>query len=283
MPKLYDTVLDSLYKCIREKKPIVYGWGKVKRGYGLKPTEFDNFHGCSRSIFYKTRSKLLCQKLIDVIRTDKTSRTGHKPRYTITLLGIIKLFQTKPMSTDDFTEIMMILLRYAYFPSDELNTLSFWFRYTKQKLSKNFAHIYEQMFGKIDKQYLTKALTEVISSIKVEEFQKNIVVYLSYDFGNNNVLTFHKFISDGNNGILISYVYEEWRKEENNIDEFLTLCADFIIGKLWFKLSTQYEKYLPELMQKSIYSNPSSVIKNIRELTLDETYSIASNLIQETG
>jgi len=159
--------------------------------------------------------------------------------------------------------------------------MSFWFRYTNQKPSNNFSRTYDQMFGEIDKKYLTKSLTEVISSIKVEEVQKNIAVYLSYDFGNNNVLTFHKFVNDGNKGILYGYALEkQWREQEINLDEFLSFCADFIIGKVWFKLSTQYEKYLPELMRESIY-DPNSVISHIRHLTVGDAYFLAENLIPE--
>src|SRR6185437_16904572 len=84
----------------------VLGWGKTAKGYGIKPIEFDKFHDCSRSIFYKCRQSLLNQKLIDVIKTDKTKRTDHNPRYTITLLGIIKLFQTKPIGKTEFHDIM---------------------------------------------------------------------------------------------------------------------------------------------------------------------------------
>jgi len=262
MPKLCEKVLDCLYQCFGKNEYRIWGWGKITKGYGLKPSdfdkfkpsEFDKFDGCSRSIFYKCRDFLLTQKCIEKLKTNKTITTNHKPRYAITLLGIIKLFQTKIIGTEAFKDIMKIFADNYILDDEGEDQVSFWYSITGRKQPKNSFEAIFGMFQGIKQSLLCQVLTEVLKGIEINSNEKTTEVSFSINISKYNRVTLWKFIF---NDVIINciwspvinkhgedrikYVETNWTIEELNFH-----IVEFVLESMWYILSKYYSKELPE-------------------------------------
>lgn len=254
MPNSYEKVLDCFYQCFGKKEYRILGWGNTTKGYGLKPSEFYKFDGCSRSIFYKCRDFLLTQKCIERLKTNKTKTTNHKPRYIITLLGIIKLFQTKIIGTEAFKGIMKIFAdNYRLVGEDQV---SLWYSITDRKQPKNSFEAIFGMFQGIKQPLLCQVLTEVLKSIEINSNEKTTEASFSINISKYNRVTLWKFVFNGDiikcvwSPVInkhgenrIKYVETNWTIEELNFH-----IIEFILESMWYILSKYYSKELPDYL-----------------------------------
>jgi len=270
MPKSYHSVLDCLYQCIGDKKFKVVGWGNKTKAYGLKPSEFHEFENCTRRMFYQCRYSLLAQNFIKEIKTDKTKKSNHKPKYGITPLGIIKLFQSKPIGLQEFNDFMKMLAdNYDYddeFPSVyhtdmidyeelDINYIAMWYELTNKKLSKDIYSSIVKMFEGIKPNILCKVLFEAIKYIEIDFDGKKTEVTLGINSKNSRIVLWKFEIKDDAISCLWSpygdefdqfggdYVNEEW-----TFKNFYFHLTEFILEIMWYNLSVHYYKELPRYL-----------------------------------
>jgi len=257
--------LDSLYQCIGEKRYKIAGWGNKIIGYGLKPSEFDNFEDSSRSMFYKNKNELLSQKYIESARTDKTKSTNHKPRYSITLLGILKLFQTKSIGSEGFKNIMQILSTHYpndydsnYSPSwesyDEIEDYSFvlrWYLLANKKQPKQIDKAILKMFESIKPTILFEVLSKIINGVDTQLIDNSTECTFSINISRYNRITFWKFIFKNNQITCVlgpgPLEYIGWEDEYDlTLEEFNSELAEFILEGMWYILLKYYKEKLPK-------------------------------------
>jgi len=271
MPNLCEKVLDCLYQCFGKKEYRILGWGNITKGYGLKPVEFDRFQDCSRSIFYKCRNQLLNQKLIDIIKTDKTKRTGHKPRCVITLLGIIKLFQTKPIGTREFNEIMEVLAEnyiddntqtifhsdhVDYEEMDDDSYLGLWYRLVDKKKPSDTSEAILKMFEGIKPQILCDVLFEVLKGIEIIAMNGSVESSFSLNISKYNKVTLWKFkLENDTINCIWSPQPPEWREWDDDLtgddwtlQEFYFHVVEYILESMWYTLSKYHFRELPKYL-----------------------------------
>lgn len=272
MPKSCDSILDCLYQCIDDKKFKIVGWGNKIKAYGLKPSEFTGFENCTRRMFYQCRNSLLAQIFIKEIKTDKTKNSNHKPKYAITLLGIIKLFQSKPFGFQEFNDFMKMLAdNYDFddeFPSvyhsdgvdyEELdvNYIAVWYELTNKKLSNDVFTNIVKMFKGIKPQILCKVLLEAIKYIDIDFDGKKTKVSLGINSKNNRIALWKFEIINDTISCLWSpysdefdqfggdYVDEEW-----TFKNFYFHLIEFILEIMWYNLSVHYYNELPMYLRQ---------------------------------
>ncbi|MEM4391710.1 MAG: hypothetical protein QXG67_02865 [Candidatus Nitrosotenuis sp.] len=272
MPDSSEKVLDCLYQSIGNKAYRVSGWGNTTKGYGLKPSEFNRFSGCSRSVFYKCRKHLLAQKLIDVINTNKTKQSNHKPRYYITFLGIIKLFQKKVLGVEEFNFFIKSPANsFAYNEStptvfhsegvdfeqiDEYDYLNLWYDLTELKRPDNVHDAIIKMFENIEPALLCQVLSEILKGIEFRESSTGTDIILSMDISKHNRVTLWKFtLKNGIINCILSPDPQESREWDDDyvtddlpLDEFYFLLCEFILEGMWYILSKYHFRKLPKYL-----------------------------------
>jgi len=304
-PNSYEKVLDCLYQSIGDRTYKVSGWGNVTKGYGLKPSEFSRFSGCSRSMFYKSKKQMLAQGLITPINTDKTKQTRHKPRYAITFLGMIKLFQRKNIGVEDFNNFMKSLagnmvydeMNSTVFHSsadyeelDEDSYLGLWYELTELKRPSNVHDALTRMFEKIRPSLLCQVLSDILQGVELRWDDKATHVTLSINVSEYNRVTFWKFIlKDGSIDCVSSPAPPEFREmpddyasEDLPIKEFYFHLCEFVLSGVWYILSKYHYEKLPKyLVQGNTLQDMAQrtgPINYFMDIVNDQVYALADKL-----
>lgn len=257
-----NDVLDALYKCKGQKKYAIRGFSNKIKGYGLKPSEFENFEDCSRGIFYKCRKYLFDSHFIEVVDTNKTKSTTHKPRYGITLLGVIKLFYVKEIGYEKFKDMMNILSESYVFDHDD-DCLSVWSHHTKKRITNSGINPFLKMFEGISTKILTESLKKVIMGIDMSYKHDHLVIQLADELSKSSGMVFWNLGVKGteitcnwsppSSIVKIQNSHNLAQTSEKKISTYTFqdlyfIITDFILKHMWLKLYKEHQKSLPKYL-----------------------------------
>jgi len=278
MPNFNYNIIDVLYQCRNQKRYAVRGFSNKVKGYGLKPSEFENFkeEGCSRNIFNKSKKFLLDSHYIEAIDTNKTKSTTHKPRYKITLLGLLQLFKIREIGYDDYNEILKMFSESDVVDLDN-SCVSIWSYAVRKRIPKTPYQAYQEMFDGINSKILIKLLKKIISEIETEYKDDHLSISLLSVLSENSIIEFWHFSLKNNNVICNGFPATSFErkpskssklsteyKKSYTIQELNSMIVDFILKLMWFYLSTKYKKSLPKylLFQKSKNNSNKKLISD---------------------
>ncbi len=213
-----------------EKPQKIRGWGNRIIGYGLSGSDFDKFDNCSRSLFNQRKANFLASKIIKPLKAK-----GKKIKYySITPLGIARLFQNATIDLHQFNKALEFVFRFdeeSWMPWDEVSAQT-WGEFDSKLIKK--------ILRLTDKKLLFKIMKSVLIDIRIVEDESNYIIYLTQTLPKETNCVLWKFTIIDNIVYINFDPKNEYRKPKKISDEeFYASISEHVLYSFHFSL---YEK-----------------------------------------